>query len=119
MVANSLLGIASPALRVVREFAVSGRSNGVGLLPSVDRNRKWATVGTGLGFCSANDTSNGVRVLPSAKYQRRDSFGSGGGGGMSAVAGRPGWRATVSVLRGGMPSRIAAMARARFKMPEP
>src|SRR2546421_10828170 len=107
MVANSLMGIASPALRVVREFAVSGRSNGVGLLPSVDRNRKWATVGTGLGFCSANDTSNGVRVLPSAKYQRRDSFGSGGGGGVAAVAGRPGGSGTRSGGRGGMARRTA------------
>src|SRR5438477_13010229 len=118
MVANSALGMTSPAFRVMRELASSRMSFGVGL-PSAVRNRKWATVGTGLGFSRANETSNGARVLPSAKYQRRDSFGSGDGGGISAEAGRFGWSVTVSVVRGGTPSRSAATARATFKIPEP
>src|SRR5437773_11339233 len=118
MVANSALGMMSLALRVMREFGVRRRSNGV-CLPSGDTNRKWATVGTAFGFCSANHTSNGARVLPSAKYHLRGSFGRGGNGGISAVAGRLGWLATVSGERGGTPMRELATAWATFRMPEP
>src|SRR5258708_9290461 len=93
-------------------------SNGV-CLPSGETNKKCATVDTAFGFSSANHTSNGVRVLPSAKYHLRCSFGSGGDGGISAVGGRLGWMATVSAVRGGTPIRELATAWATFRMPEP
>src|SRR5216684_2709484 len=79
IVANSAFDITSLAIKVMRELGSSRMSNGT-CLPSGVTNRKWAIVGTGFGFCKANETSNGVRVLPSAKYQRRDSLGSGAGG---------------------------------------
>src|SRR5712691_11509309 len=85
MVANSALGMMSLALSVMREFGVRRISNGV-CLPSGETNRKCATVDTAFGFSSANHTSKGVRVLPSAKYHLRCSFGSGGDDGISAVA---------------------------------
>ena len=109
MVANSALGMTSAAFNVMREFGSTRMSYGT-CLPSVVRNRKWATVGTGFGFCSANDTSNGERVLPSAKYQRRGSFGSAGAGGTSALAARACWSVTASDERGGTPRRTEAIA---------
>src|SRR5689334_9912435 len=103
----------------MRELGGRGRSYGVGRPPSAPRNRKCATVGWGFGFCSANDTSNGTRVLPSAKYQWRCSFGSGGGGGTSAVADLAGCRARVSEVRDVTPRRTAAIAWATFRIPAP
>src|SRR5437870_4077745 len=109
MVANSALGITSPAFNVIRELGSTRMSKGT-CLPSVVRNRKCATVGTGFGFCKANHTSNGERVLPSAKYQRRGSFGSGAAGGTSALAALACWRVTASDERGGTPRRTDAIA---------
>src|SRR5216683_6623570 len=106
----------SLAFNVMRELGSSRRSKGT-CLPSGVKNRKWAIVDCGLGFCKAKETSNGVRVLPSAKYQRRDSVGSGAGGGMSPLGGRLGKLATVSGVRDGTPRRRLATARATFRMP--
>src|SRR5437879_1077069 len=117
MVANSALGMMSLALSVMRELGVRRMSNGV-CLPSGETKRKCATVDTAFGFCSANHTSNGVRVLPSAKYHLRDSFGNGCGGGISAVGGRLGWVVTLSEVRGGTPRRELATAWATFRMRE-
>src|SRR5260370_4957539 len=108
----------SPAFNVMREEGLSRMSYGVGL-PSAVRKRKWAIVAVRLGFWSANETSNGLRVLPSAKYQRRDSSGSGGGGGISAVAARLGCKAPVSDERAVTPGLSDATAPAALKMPEP
>src|SRR5216683_6928958 len=118
IVANSAFDITSLAIKVMRELGSSRMSNGT-CLPSGVTNKKWAIVGTGFGFCKANETSNGVRVLPSAKYQRRDSLGSGPGGGMSPVGGRLGKLATVSGVRDGTPRRRLATARPTFRMPAP
>src|SRR5712692_10052205 len=118
MVANSAFGMTSLAFKVIRELGSSRMSNG-DCLPSGVTNKKCATVGPGFGFCKANETSNGVRVLPSAKYQRRDSLGSGAGAGMSPVAARLGRLATVSGVRDGTPRRKLATARATFRIPEP
>src|SRR5712692_64072 len=118
MVANSAFGITSLASNVMRELGPRRISDGT-CLPSGVTNKECATVGTGFGFCKANETSKGVRVLPSAKYQRRDSLGSGAGAGMSPVGCRFGKLATVSGVRDGNPNRKLATARATFRMPAP